>query len=97
MFPTRQVALVETHQAARRSGARLGTLRLLGTLAAKENLKGEVRSIAVPQKKSLPLHRRRQWKQSQLSAEDAIEAGPLRWCRKSGAGQKSLLKFGIAR
>ena len=71
---------------------------LVEILAAKENLKGEcVLVIATPTEEELVATSSQVGGESQLSLEDAIEAGLAAGTRKSALAKELAQKFSIAR
>ena len=98
VFPTRQVALVRELTKLHEEVVRDVAPCLVETLAAKENLKGEcVLVIAAPTEEELAATSSQAAGESQLSLEDAIEAGLAVGTRKSALAKELAQKFGIAR
>ena len=98
VFPTRQVALVRELTKLHEEVVRDVAPCLVETLAAKENLKGEcVLVIAAPTEEELASASSQAAGESQLSLEDAIEAGLAAGTRKSALAKELAQKFGIAR
>ena len=98
VFPTRQVALVRELTKLHEEVVRDVAPCLVETLAAKENLKGEcVLVIAAPTEEELASTSLQAAGESQLSLEDAIEAGLAAGTRKSALAKELAQKFGIAR
>ena len=98
VFPTRQVALVRELTKLHEEVVRDVAPCLVETLAAKENLKGEcVLVIAAPTEEELASAPSQAAGESQLSLEDAIEAGLAAGTRKSALAKELAQKFGIAR
>ncbi len=98
VFPTRQVALVRELTKLHEEVVRDVAPCLVETLAAKENLKGEcVLVIAAPTEEELVAISSQAEGESQLSLEDAIEAGLAAGTRKSALAKELAQKFGIAR
>lgn len=98
VFPTRQVALVRELTKLHEEVVRDVAPCLVETLAAKENLKGEcVLVIAAPTEEELAATSSQAAGESQLSLEDAIEAGLAAGTRKSALAKELAQKFGIAR
>ena len=98
VFPTRQVALVRELTKLHEEVVRDVAPCLVETLAAKENLKGEcVLVIAAPTDEELASASSQAEGESQLSLEDAIEAGLAAGTRKSALAKELAQKFGIAR
>lgn len=98
VFPTRQVALVRELTKLHEEVVRDVAPCLVETLAAKENLKGEcVLVIAAPTEEELDSVSSQAAGESQLSLEDAIEAGLAAGTRKSALAKELAQKFGIAR
>ena len=98
VFPTRQVALVRELTKLHEEVVRDVAPCLVETLAAKENLKGEcVLVIAAPTEEELASASSQAAGESQLSLEDAIEAGLASGIRKSALAKELAQKFGIAR
>lgn len=98
VFPTRQVALVRELTKLHEEVVRDVAPCLVETLAAKENLKGEcVLVIAAPTEEELAATSSQAEGESQLSLEDAIEAGLAAGTRKSALAKELAQKFGIAR
>ena len=98
VFPTRQVALVRELTKLHEEVVRDVAPCLVETLAAKENLKGEcVLVIAAPTDEELVATSLQVAGESQLSLEDAIEAGLAAGTRKSALAKELAQKFGIAR
>ena len=98
VFPTRQVALVRELTKLHEEVVRDVAPCLVETLAAKENLKGEcVLVIAAPTDEELVATSSQAAGESQLSLEDAIEAGLAAGTRKSVLAKELAQKFGIAR
>ena len=98
VFPTRQVALVRELTKLHEEVVRDVAPCLVETLAAKENLKGEcVLVIAAPTDEELASASSQAEGESQLSLEDAIDAGLAAGTRKSALAKELAQKFGIAR
>ena len=98
VFPTRQVALVRELTKLHEEVVRDVAPCLVEILAAKENLKGEcVLVIAAPTEEELASTSLQAAGESQLSLEDAIEAGLASGTRKSALAKELAQKFGIAR
>lgn len=98
VFPTRQVALVRELTKLHEEVVRDVAPCLVETLAAKENLKGEcVLVIAAPTEEELASVSLQAVGESQLSLENAIEAGLAAGTRKSALAKELAQKFGIAR
>ena len=98
VFPTRQVALVRELTKLHEEVVRDVAPCLVETLATKENLKGEcVLVIAAPTEEELASAPSQAAGESQLSLEDAIEAGLAAGTRKSALAKELAQKFGIAR
>ena len=98
VFPTRQVALVRELTKLHEEVVRDVAPCLVETLAAKENLKGEcVLVISAPTDEELASASSQVEGESQLSLEDAIEAGLAAGTRKSALAKELAQKFGIAR
>ena len=98
VFPTRQVALVRELTKLHEEVVRDVAPCLVEILAAKENLKGEcVLVIAAPTEEELASASSQVEAASQLSLEDAIEAGLAAGTRKSALAKELAQKFGIAR
>ena len=98
VFPTRQVALVRELTKLHEEVVRDVAPCLVEILAAKENLKGEcVLVIAAPTDEELASASSQAEGESQLSLEDAIEAGLAAGTRKSALAKELAQKFGIAR